>query len=208
MPPKNWVQMPLVRYLNISVATNSRAMEDDILYEKAIEILNPGRLYFAIKAMKKSPVKISFDMGDLNLTSGAVSSLISIEGQLPEEVQAKEWLVPLEDLKIIEDLIPADTYYWENRALDLEWQCDLFVDSTIDEKNPLESLEQEEEYRDRLLISNREYRELQMALDDCNSHIQQVLFSIYPDRLNFAVNCSQHDEIVGTMIQLRSQKEA
>jgi hypothetical protein len=197
-----------VRYLNISVATNSRAMEDDILCEKAIEILNPGRLYFAIKAMKKSPVKISFDMGDLNLTSGAVSSLISIEGQLPEEVQAKEWLVPLEDLKIIEDLIPADTYYWENRALDLEWQCDLFVDSTIDEKNPLESLEQEEEYRDRLLISNREYRELQMALDDCNSHIPQVLFSIYPDRLNFAVNCSQHDEIVGTMIQLRSQKEA
>jgi hypothetical protein len=197
-----------VRYLNISVATNSRAMEDDILCEKAIEILNPGRLYFAIKAMKKSPVKISFDMGDLNLTSGAVSSLISIEGQLPEEVQAKEWLVPLEDLKIIEDLIPADTYYWENRALDLEWQCDLFVDSTIDEKNPLESLEQEEEYRDRLLISNQEYRELQMALDDCNSHIPQVLFSIYPDRLNFAVNCSQHDEIVGTMIQLRSQKEA
>ena len=197
-----------VRYLNISVATNSRAMEDDILCEKAIEILNPGRLYFAIKAMKRSPVKISFDMGDLNLTSGAVSSLISIEGQLPEEVQAKEWLVPLEDLKIIEDLIPADTYYWENRALDLEWQCDLFVDSTIDEKNPLESLEQEEEYRDRLLISNQEYRELQMALDDCNSHIPQVLFSIYPDRLNFAVNCSQHDEIVGTMIQLRSQKEA
>jgi len=197
-----------VRYLNISVATNSRAMEDDILCEKAIEILNPGRLYLAIKAMKRSPVKISFDMGDLNLTSGAVSSLISIEGQLPEEVQAKEWLVPLEDLKIIEDLIPADTYYWENRALDLEWQCDLFVDSTIDEKNPLESLEQEEEYRDRLLISNQEYRELQMALDDCNSHIPQVLFSIYPDRLNFAVNCSQHDEIVGTMIQLRSQKEA
>ena len=183
-------------------------MEDDILYEKAIEILNPGRLYFAIKAMKKSPVKISFDMGDLNLTSGAVSSLISIEGQLPEEVQAKEWLVPLEDLKILEDLIPSDTYYWENRALDLQWQCDLFVDSTVDEKNPLESLEQEEAYRDQLLVSNREYRELQMALDDCNSHIQQVLFSIYPDRLNFAVNCSQHDEIVGTMIQLRSQKEA
>ena len=68
-------------------------MSDDIICEKAIEILNPGRLYFAIKAMRKSPVKISFDMGDLNLTSGAVSSLISIEGKLPEEVQHMEWLV-------------------------------------------------------------------------------------------------------------------
>jgi hypothetical protein len=101
---------------------------------------------------------------------------------------------------------PPDTFYWENRALVLEWQCDLVVDSTIDEKNPLESLDQEEEYRDQLLVTNREYRELQMALDDCNSHIPQVLFSIYPDRLNFAVNCSEHDEIVGTMIQLRGQK--
>ena len=27
-------------------------MEDDIIYEKAVEILNPGRLYFALKAMK------------------------------------------------------------------------------------------------------------------------------------------------------------
>jgi hypothetical protein len=175
-------------------------MEDDIIYEKAVEILNPGRLYFALKAMRNSPVKISFDMGDLNLTSGPVSSLISIEGDLPEEVQAREWLVPLEDLKILQDLIPPDTYYWENRALVLEWQCDLVVDSTIDEKNPLETLDQEEEYRDQ--------RELQMALDDCNSHIPQVLFSIYPDRLNFAVNCSEHDEIVGTMIQLKGQKEA
>lgn len=41
-------------------------MEDDIICEKAIEILNPGRLYFALKAMRTSPVKISFDMGDLN----------------------------------------------------------------------------------------------------------------------------------------------
>ena len=58
----------------------------------------------------------------------------------------------------------------------MEWQCDLVVDSTIDKKNPLESLDQEEEYRDQLLVTNREYRELQMALDDCNSHIPQVLF--------------------------------
>ena len=181
-------------------------MEDDIIYEKAVEILNPGRLYFALKAMRTSPVKISFDMGDLNLTSGPVSSLISIEGELPEEVQAREWFVPLEDLKILQDLIPPDTYYWENRALVLQWQCDLVVDSMIDEKSPLESLEQEEAYRDQLLISNREYRELQMALDDCNAHIPQVLFSIYPDRLNFAVNCSEQDEIVGTMIQLKNLK--
>lgn len=182
-------------------------MSDDIICEKAIEILNPGRLYFAIKAMRKSPVKISFDMGDLNISSGAVSSLISIEGKLPEEVRTMEWLVSLEDLKILEDLIPPDTYYWENRALVLEWQCDLVVSSTIDEISPLESIEQEEEYKDQLLITNKEYRELQMALDDCNSHIPQVLFSIYPDRLNFAVNCSEHDEIVGTMIQLMRQKE-
>ena len=166
---------PSVRQPNISVATNSGAMEDDIIYEKAVEILNPGRLYFALKAMRNSPVKISFDMGDLNLTSGAVSSLVSIEGELSEEVQAMQWLVPLEDLKILQDLIPPDTFYWENRALVLEWQCDLVVDSTIDEKNPLESLDQEEEYRDQLLVTNREYRELQMALDDCNSHIPQVL---------------------------------
>jgi len=172
-------------------------MEDDIIYEKAVEILNPGRLYFALKAMRSSPVKISFDMGDLNLTSGPVSSLVSIEGNLPEEVQAMHWLVPLEDLKILQDMIPQDTYYWENRALVLQWQCDLVVDSTIDEKNPLETLDQEEEYR-----------ELQMALDDCNAHIPQVLFSIYPDRLNFAFNCSDKDEIVGTMVQLRGQKEA
>jgi hypothetical protein len=202
------ISPPLVRQPNISVATNTNAMEDDIIYEKAVEILNPGRLYFALKAMRSSPVKISFDMGDLNLTSGPVSSLISIEGDLPEEVQAMQWLVPLEDLKILQDLIPPDTYYWENRAHVLEWQCDLVVDSTIDEKNPLETLDQEEEYRDQLLVTNREYRELQMALDDCNSHIPQVLFSIYPDRLNFAFNCSEHDEIVGTMIQLRGQKEA
>ena len=182
-------------------------MEDDIIYEKAVEILNPGRLYFAIKAMRKSPVKISFDMGDLNLTSGAVSSLISIEGKMPEEVQSMQWLVPLEDLLILQDLIPHDTYYWENRALDLQWQCDLVVDSTIDEMSPLESLDQEEAYRDQLLVTNRDYRELQMALDDCKAHIPQVLFSIYPDRLNFAINCSEQDEIVGTMIQLRSQKE-
>ena len=180
-------------------------MEDDIIYEKAVEVLNPGRLYFAIKAMRKSPVKISFDMGDLNLTSGAVSSLVSIEGKLPEEVQAMQWLVSLEDLKILQDLIPSDTYYWENRALVLGWQCDLVADSTIDEKSPLESLDQEEEYRDQLLVTNQEYRELQMALDDCNAHIPQVLFSIYPDRLNFAVNCSEQDEIVGTMIQLKGQ---
>ena len=182
-------------------------MSDDIIFEKAIEILNPGRLYFAIKAMRKSPVKISFDMGDLNISSGAVSSLISIEGKLPEEVRTMEWLVSLEDLKILEDLIPQDTYYWENRALVLEWQCDLVVSSTIDEISPLDSIEQEEEYKDQLLITNKEYRELQMALDDCNSHIPQVLFSIYPDRLNFAVNCSEHDEIVGTMIQLMRQNE-
>ena len=182
-------------------------MEDDIIYEKAVEILNPGRLYFALKAMRNSPVKISFDMGDLNLTSGAVSSLVSIEGKLPEEIQAREWLVPLEDLKILQDLIPPDTYYWENRALDLQWQCDLVVDSTIDEMSPMESLDQEEAYRDQLLVTNRDYRELQMALDDCNAHIPQVLFSIYPDRLNIAVNCSEHDEIVGTMIQLKGQKE-
>ncbi len=55
-----------------------------------------------------------------------------------------QWLVPLEDLRILQDLIPPDTYYWENRALVLEWQCDLVVDSTIDEKSPLESLDQEE----------------------------------------------------------------
>ncbi len=182
-------------------------MSDDIISEKAIEILNPGRLYFAIKAMRKSPVKISFDMGDLNISSGAASSLISIEGKLPEEVGTMEWLVSLEDLKILEDLIPPDTYYWENRALVLEWQCDMLVSSTIDEISPLESLEQEEEYKDQLLITNKEYRELQMALDDCNSHIPQVLFSIYSDRLNFAVNCSELDEIVGTMIQLKSQNE-
>jgi len=181
-------------------------MSDDIISEKAIEILNPGRLYFAIKAMRKSPVRISFDMGDLNISSGAVSSLVSIEGKLPEEVRTMEWLVSLEDLKIVEDLIPQDTYYWENRALVLEWQCDLIVSSTMDEISPLESLDQEEEYKDQLLITNKEYRELQMALDDCNSHIPQVLFSIYPDRLNFAVNCSELDEIVGTMIQLKSQK--
>jgi hypothetical protein len=182
-------------------------MSDDIISEKAIEILNPGRLYFAIKAMRKSPVRISFDMGDLNISSGAVSSLVSIEGKLPEEVRTMEWLVPLEDLKILEDLIPQDTYYWENRALVLEWQCDLIASSSIDEIGPLESLEQEEEYKDQLLVTNREYRELQLALEDCNSHIPQVLFSIYPDRLNFAVNCSELDEIVGTMIQLKSQKE-
>ncbi len=182
-------------------------MEDDIIYEKAVEILNPGRLYFALKAMRKSPVEISFDMGDLNLTSGAVSSLVSIEGKLSEEVQAMQWLVSLEDLKILQDLIPQDTYYWENRALVLGWQCDLVVDSTIDEKSPLESLDQEEAYRDHLLVANQEYRKLQMALDDCNAHIPQVLFSIYPDRLNFAVNCSEQDEIVGTMIQMRGQKE-
>jgi hypothetical protein len=88
----------------------------------------------------------------------------------------------------------------------LEWQCELVVSSTIDEISPLDSIEQEEEYKDQLLITNKEYRELQMALDDCNSHIPQVLFSIYPDRLNFAVNCSEHDEIVGTMIQLMRQK--
>ena len=107
-----------MRHPNISVATNSDRMEDDIIYEKAVEILNPGRLYFALKAMRKSPVKISFDMGDLNLTSGAVSALLGIEGKLPEEVQAIEWHVPLEDLRILQDLIPPDTYYWENRALD------------------------------------------------------------------------------------------
>jgi hypothetical protein len=117
-----------------------------------------------------------------------------------------EWLVSLEDLKIMEDLIPQDTYYWENRALALEWQCDLIVSSIIDEIGPLESLDQEEEYKDQLLVTNKEYRELRMALDDCYSHIPQVLFSIYPDRLNFAVNCSELDEIVGTMIQLKSQK--
>ena len=157
--------------------------------------------------MRKSPVKISFDMGDLNLTSGAVSSLASIEGKLPEEVQAMQWLVPQEDLKILQDLIPQDTYYWENRALVLGWQCDLVVDSTIDEKSPLESLDQEEVYRDHLLVTNKDYRELQMTLDDCNAHIPHVLFSDDPDRLNFAVNCSEKDEIVGTMIQLRGQKE-
>ena len=119
-------------------------------------------------------------MGDLNLTSGAVSSLVSIEGKLSEEVQAMQWLVSLEDLKILQDLIPQDTYYWENRALVLGWQCDLVVDSTIDEKSPLESLDQEEAYRDHLLVANQEYRKLQMALDDCNAHIPQVLFSIYP----------------------------
>ncbi len=182
-------------------------MSDDIICEKAIEILNPGRLYFAIKAMRKSPVKISFDMGDLNISSGAVSALVSIEGKLPEEVKTLDWFVQLEDLKILEDLIPSDTYYWENRALVLEWQCDLIVNSTIDEISPLESVEQEEDYKDQLLITNKEYRELRMALDDCYSHIPQVLFSIYPERLNFAVNCSDLDEIVGTMIQLKSQRE-
>ena len=60
-----------MRQPNISVATNSGAMEDDIIYEKAVEILNPGRLYFALKAMRNSPVKISFDMGDLNLNIGS-----------------------------------------------------------------------------------------------------------------------------------------
>jgi hypothetical protein len=83
-------------------------------------------------------------MGELNLTSRAVSALASIEGKLPQEVQAMQWLVPLE------------------------------------------SLDQEEEYRDQLMVTNRAYRKLQMALDDCNAHIMQVLFSIYPDRLNFA----------------------
>jgi len=53
--------------------------------------------------------------------------------------------------------------------------------STIDEISPLDSIEQEEEYKDQLLITNKEYRELQMALDDCKlAHTSGFSFRFIP----------------------------